>query len=129
PGRAGAGGPPVPDAAAGGVPAPEQAGVRGGLRAAAAPVPRRPGPDLRRVRLVPDHPGGGGMTARLRPVTDARPPEAVPSGTGMTELDAYKAVVGELLETTRAAGQGDLEARVHHIPGTEAYDDLVGVRH
>lgn len=68
------------------------------------------------------------MTARLRPVTEPRPTETAPA-TAMTELEAYKAMVGQLLETTRAAGQGDLEARVHHIPGTEGYADLVAVRH
>lgn len=44
------------------------------------------------------------------------------------ELEAYRAMAQEMLSTCRAAGEGDLEARVSGVAGTEAHAELVALR-
>ncbi|MDT0202520.1 methyl-accepting chemotaxis protein [Nocardioides sp. AE5] len=65
-------------------------------------------------------------------IAEAPAPAAAP--TALTEderaeLTAYRALSARMLDTLRAAGRGDLEARVHRVPETDAYADLVELRH
>lgn len=64
-------------------------------------------------------------------MSDATPVKRkTPSGSDQArELAAYKAMVAAVLETCRAAGTGDLEARTLFVPEARDYPELVALRH
>jgi methyl-accepting chemotaxis protein len=59
----------------------------------------------------------------------ARRNQARPSQAGQSYEQVSRAAVTEMLQVCRRVAAGDFEARVQHVPGSDEYPDLVGLRH